>query len=88
MAQELPITSLKVTVRGHHVRKVPSHFQDVCLDVRIEGGLSEEQVKTLAHEASGLCFVENTLAQGIPVITEVHLGGRRLLTLRRGPDAA
>ena len=86
IAGDLPIQSLKITVRGHIIRKLPSAFRDMLFQVFIEGDRSEEQLKALAKESSLTCFVENTLAKSIPVTTEVHLNGRKALTLNRTPQ--
>jgi uncharacterized OsmC-like protein len=84
--QELPIEALRVTVRGHILRKPPSSFRDVIFEVQLEGNVAEEKIEALARGASGYCFVENTLAKAIPVTTEVKFNGRKLLTLNKGPQ--
>ena len=85
IAQDLPVETLSMIVRGHILRKVPCHFQDIVYDVFIEGSVSAEQVEQLAEEASHHCFVDNTLPKAIPVKTVIHLNGKEIQTRSRGP---
>ncbi len=85
IAHELPLNSLKLTVRGHNLRDLPRRFRDIVFQVYLEGEVSEAELRSLAEDASRHCFVENTFAPVIPVITEVHLNGRKRFTLERGP---
>ena len=87
IANELPIETLEMTVRGHHQLELPRLFQDVIFQVYLEGAIPESELEALAQEASRLCFAENTLGKGIPITTEVHLNGRKALTLTRDPHA-
>jgi uncharacterized OsmC-like protein len=75
-------------VRAHTIRKKPRAFTDMIFEVRMDGAASEEQVNTLAREASANCFVENTLAKAIPLTTEVFLNEKKVLTLKRTPEPA
>ena len=88
MEKELPIENVRMMVRAHTIRKKPRAFTDMIFEVRLDGAASLEQVDTLAKEASANCFVENTLAQAIPLTTEVFLNGEKALTLKRTPPAA
>ena len=87
MVQELPIESLKMIVRAHISQELPSAFRDIIFQVYLEGPVPEAQLEGLAREASRHCFVENTLEKAIPITTEVHVNGRKALTLNRGPQA-
>lgn len=87
IAQDLPIETLSMIVRGHILRKAPCHFLDIVYDVFIEGGISVERVERLVEEASHHCFVDNTLPKAIPIKTVVHLNGKEILTRSRGPEA-
>ena len=86
MAQELPIDTLKLTAGGHFSLQPPRTFQDLLFQVHLEGALSEAQLETLARQASRDCLLENTLGKAMTVTTEVHLNGRKALTLTRGPQ--
>ena len=85
IAQELSVETLKMIVRGHNQRDFPRSFSDMIFDVRIEGNLTQEEIESLAREASAQCFVENTLAKAIPLTTNVSLNGTKVLTLSRDP---
>ncbi len=85
IAEELPVESMKMMVRGHNQRALPRSFTDLIFEVRLEGNLSSEQLEGLARDASDQCFVENTLAKSIPVTTDVYLNGKKSLTLTKGP---
>lgn len=87
MVQELPIESLKMIVRAHISQELPSAFRDMIFQVYVEGAISEIQLESLAREASAHCFVENTLEKAMPITTDVHLNGRKVITLNRGPHA-
>ena len=81
----IPVDQLKVTARAHHSQQGRT-FTDMIFQVHLEGGVSEEAAVSLAREASARCFVENTLNKSIPVTTEVHLNGKKILTSTRGPE--
>jgi uncharacterized OsmC-like protein len=85
IAEDLPIETLSMIVRGHILRQVPCHFQDIVYDIFIEGSVSEEQVERLVEEASHHCFVDNTLPKAMPVKTVIHLNDKEVLTRSRGP---
>jgi len=86
IAQELPIDKLSMIVRAHIVRQVPCYIQDMVYDVLVEGKVSPEQVEKLAKDASHHCFVDNTLPKAIPIKTVLHLNGKEISTLDRGPE--
>ncbi|HEX9879692.1 MAG TPA: OsmC family protein [Candidatus Binatia bacterium] len=85
IAKEIPIDSLKVTARAHHSQEKRA-FKDMIFQVYLEGGAVAEAAVDLAREASARCFVENTLNKSIPVTTEVHLNGKKILSSTRGPE--
>ena len=87
IAHDLPVESLKTIARGHHYLDPPRRFHDIIFQIYLEGALTEAQAESLARDASHQCFAENTLGRGIPVTTEVHLNGSKVLTLRAGPEA-
>jgi uncharacterized OsmC-like protein len=88
MEKGLAIENIRMMVRAHTIRKKPRAFTDMIFEVRMDGAASEEQVNTLAREASANCFVENTLAKAIPLTTEVFLNEKKVLTLKRTPEPA
>ena len=85
IGKDIPIDNMKVTTRAHHSQESRS-FKDMIFQVYLEGSCSEEQAQNLAREASARCFVENTLNKSIPVTTELHLNGKKILTSTRGPE--
>jgi uncharacterized OsmC-like protein len=85
MEKELSVENIRLMVRAHTIRNKPRAFTDMIFEVRLDGALSVNEVKTLAQEASANCFVENTLAKAIPLTTEVFLNGEKALTLKRIP---
>ncbi len=88
MVRELPVDTLKMIMRGHLSISHPRAFRDIIFQVYIEGALSEAELEDLAREASRGCFAENTLSKGIPVTTEVHLNGSKVLGWTHGPGGA
>ncbi len=76
---------MKVTTRAHHSQEARA-FKDMIFQVYLEGRCSADQAQKLAREASARCFVENMLNKAIPVTTEVHLNGNKILTSTRGPE--
>jgi uncharacterized OsmC-like protein len=86
IGKELSIGDIKMMVRGHTTREIPRAFTDMIFEVRLEGAATQEQVETLARDASARCFVENTLGKAIPIMTEVYMNGKKALTLVRSPE--
>ncbi|MCH7879684.1 MAG: RpiB/LacA/LacB family sugar-phosphate isomerase [candidate division Zixibacteria bacterium] len=70
--------------RAHNDRETRV-FKDIIYQVDLTGSLSEADVETLARQASDRCFVENTLSKVIPITTEVHLNGKKVLSFTRKP---
>jgi uncharacterized OsmC-like protein len=87
IGQGLPIEDVKMMARGHTTRELPRAFTDMVFEVRLEGTPSQEQVETLARDASAHCFVENTLGKAIPVTTIVFLNGTKVFSFTRSPVA-
>ena len=86
MENDLSVENVKLMVRAHTIRTKPRAFTDMIFEVRLDGVLSVDEVKTLANKASANCFVENTLAKAIPLTTEIFLNDQRVLTLKRAPN--
>ncbi len=80
----MPVESMKLLARAHNDRETRV-FKDIIYQVDLTGSLSEADVETLARQASDRCFVENTLSKVIPITTEVHLNGKKVLSFTREP---
>jgi len=78
----MPVESIKMLARAHNDREARV-FKDMIYEVNLTGPISTADAETLARAASDRCFVENTIAKAIPITTEVHLNGQKVLTLTR-----
>ncbi len=86
LAKDLPVDDLKMMARAHFQQDLPRRMQDMVVEIHVEGGISEEALRELAHEAGERCFVSNTLDKAIPITKEVYLNGTKALTIELGPD--
>ncbi|MGH7798923.1 MAG: OsmC family protein [Candidatus Binatia bacterium] len=78
----MPVESIKMLARAYNDREARV-FTDMIYQVDLTGSLSEADAETLAKAASERCFVENTMAKAIPITTEVHLNGKKVVTFTR-----
>jgi uncharacterized OsmC-like protein len=77
-----PVESIKMMARAHHDREARV-FTDIVYHIHLTGPISPTDAEVLARAASERCFVENTIARAMPITTEVHLNGEKVLTFRR-----
>ena len=78
----MPVQSIKMLARAHNDREARV-FKDMIYEVNLTGDLSAAAAEVLARAASERCFVENTMAKAIPITTEVHLNGKKVVTFTR-----
>jgi uncharacterized OsmC-like protein len=64
-AEDIPITSLKMSVKGSLSLARPRSFEEIDYEVDIESPASPELIARLARQAAEDCFVTNTLKKGL-----------------------
>jgi uncharacterized OsmC-like protein len=80
-AEDMPITSLKMTVKGSFSLARPRSFEEIDYEVDIESPASPELIARLARQAAEDCFVTNTLKKACKVKGYVTHNGFKLLEL-------
>jgi len=78
----MPVESIKMMARAHNDREARV-FKDMIYEVNLTGPISPADAEALARAASERCFVENTIAKALPITTEVHLNGKKVVTFTR-----
>lgn len=82
--RSVPVESFRMLARAHHDRQ-RRVFKDMIYKVELTASISADDAMSLAEAATRRCFVENTLTQVLPIITDVFLNGERVTTLSRQP---
>jgi uncharacterized OsmC-like protein len=74
----LDISSLSMSVRGHFDRVLRGSFTDIIYDIQMTGGESIGRVRRLCKEADEHCFASNTLRSSVRLVVNITYNGQKL----------
>jgi len=85
---EIPLDSIKNTVRGRFSRVPPRLYKEFIYDLRIESPAAPERIKEMVEVGERNCFVSNTLSKAAKLTGNIYLNGVQIHTITRGPEPA
>ncbi|MBI4258901.1 MAG: OsmC family protein [Thaumarchaeota archaeon] len=82
----LKIDSMENTLRGRFDRGKERRFLEFIYDLKIESPDPPAKIRAMVKTAEKFCYVSNTLARSARLTGNVHLNGKPLFSLTRGPE--
>jgi len=79
--RNIPIASLRMTIRARYSVAHPRAFEEITYTVDIESPAEEGVVADLAKTSADDCYVTQTLKRACRVRGFINLNGKQLLTL-------